>query len=62
MDRAQERDIVSFLETEVQIAKSEGDQFLSNLYGQAIKEIQQLREMVDTLKAEVQFYQSQQRG
>ena len=61
-ERAHERDIVGLLETEIRIADYESDQFLVNLYGQAIKEIQQLRDMVDTLKAEVQYYQSITKG
>lgn len=51
------RDIVSFLETEIMVASHENDQFLTNLYGQAIAEIKSLRNMVDALKAEVQYYQ-----
>jgi hypothetical protein len=56
-----ERDIISFLETEVNIATNEGDAFLANLYGRAIEEIKHLRSVVDNLKAEVQYYQAQQR-
>lgn len=51
------RDIVSFLETEIMVASQENDQFLTNLYGQAIAEIKSLRDLVDALKAEVQYYQ-----
>lgn len=57
-----DRDIVSFLETEVNIATNEGDAFLANLYGQAIKEITHLRAVVDNLRAEVQYYQSKEKG
>lgn len=61
MDRATNRDIVSFLETEVAVAQSEGDEFLVNLYGQAIIEIKNLRVINDHLRAEVQYYQAMQR-
>lgn len=53
----EERDIISFLETEVRIAESEGDKFLVNIYGQAIREIQRLRDLNDAYKAEIQYYQ-----
>lgn len=60
MDRAlyseSERDIVSFLETEIGIAEGEGDRFLVNIYGQAIKEIQYLRAKVSRLESELAYY------
>ena len=54
---APQRDIVHFLHTEKDLAIIDNDTFLTNIYGQAIREIEGLRELVDNLRAEIQYYQ-----
>lgn len=51
------RDIIDFLHTEKNISRSDGDEFLTNLYGQAIIEIEHLRRLVEELKADILYYQ-----